>query len=95
MVQALRRWHEGHAIGSIAKRRLYFLHAEVGMRCCLLSRVLGGVYKRQILNIINHQCLIATKASRVVIAAGGDGIMEFGLRPVTCTHPTPATPPSE
>ena len=33
-----------------------------------------------ILNIINHQCLIATKASRVVFAAGGDGIMEFGLR---------------
>lgn len=33
-----------------------------------------------ILNIINHQCLIATKASRVVYAAQGDGIMEFGLR---------------
>lgn len=33
-----------------------------------------------ILNIINHQSLIATKASRVVYAAGGDGIMEFGLR---------------
>ena len=33
-----------------------------------------------ILNIINHQSLIATKASRVVYAANGDGIMEFGLR---------------
>ena len=33
-----------------------------------------------ILNILNHQCLIATKASRVVFAAGGDSIMEFGLR---------------
>lgn len=33
-----------------------------------------------ILNIINHQCLIATKASRVVYAAQGNGIMEFGLR---------------
>lgn len=33
-----------------------------------------------ILNILNHQCLIATKASRVVYAAKGDGIMEFGLR---------------
>ena len=33
-----------------------------------------------ILNIINHQCLIATKAARVVHAAQGDGIMEFGLR---------------
>ncbi len=33
-----------------------------------------------ILTIINHQSLIATKASRVVYAAQGDGIMEFGLR---------------
>ena len=33
-----------------------------------------------ILTILNHQCLIATKASRVVYAAQGDGIMEFGLR---------------
>ena len=33
-----------------------------------------------ILNIINHQSLIATKASRVVYAAGGSGVMEFGLR---------------
>ena len=33
-----------------------------------------------ILNIINHQSLIATKAARVVHAAAGDGVMEFGLR---------------
>ena len=33
-----------------------------------------------ILNIINHQSLIATKAARVCYAAKGDGVMEFGLR---------------
>ncbi len=33
-----------------------------------------------ILTILNHQSLIATKASRVVQAAKGDGVMEFGLR---------------
>ena len=34
-----------------------------------------------ILNMINHQSLIATKAARVVYAAGeGNGVMEFGLR---------------
>lgn len=33
-----------------------------------------------ILNIINHQSLIATKASRVCYAAGDDGVLEFGLR---------------
>ena len=33
-----------------------------------------------ILNIMNHQSLIATKAARVCHAAKGDPIMEFGLR---------------
>lgn len=33
-----------------------------------------------ILNIINHQSLIATKAARVRYAAGNDNVMEFGLR---------------
>ena len=32
------------------------------------------------LNIVNHQTLIATKASRVVYAADGGGVLEFGLR---------------
>lgn len=33
-----------------------------------------------LLNIINHQTLIATKASRVVYAADGGAVLEFGLR---------------
>lgn len=33
-----------------------------------------------LLNIINHQSLIATKAARVVLAAQGDFVLEFGLR---------------
>lgn len=33
-----------------------------------------------LLNIINHQTLIATKSARVVQAARGDGVLEFGLR---------------
>jgi len=33
-----------------------------------------------ILNIINHQVLLATKASRIVNAANGDPVLEFGLR---------------
>lgn len=33
-----------------------------------------------ILNIVNHQSLIATKASRVCYAAKGEPVMEFGLR---------------
>ena len=50
-----------------------------------LVKVVAPIMEAQLietalLNIINHQSLIATKASRVVYAARGDGIMEFGLR---------------
>ena len=50
-----------------------------------LIKVIAPIMEAQLietalLNIINHQSLIATKASRVVYAAGGDGVMEFGLR---------------
>ena len=50
-----------------------------------LVKVIAPIMEAQlvetaILNIINHQSLIATKASRVCWAARGDGIMEFGLR---------------
>lgn len=33
-----------------------------------------------ILMIINHECLIATKSSRIVLAAQGKPVMEFGAR---------------
>ena len=50
-----------------------------------LVKVIAPIMQAQlmetaILNIINHQSLIATKAARVCYAARGDGIMEFGLR---------------
>lgn len=50
-----------------------------------LIKVIAPIIEAQLietalLNIINHQSLIATKAARVVYAAKGDGVMEFGLR---------------
>ena len=50
-----------------------------------LIRVTAPIFEAQLietalLTIINHQTLIATKASRVVQAAEGGTIMEFGLR---------------
>ena len=38
------------------------------------------ILETMILMIINHQCLIATKASRIVSAAQGRPVMEFGAR---------------
>ncbi len=50
-----------------------------------LVKVIAPIMQAQLvetalLNILNHQSLIATKAYRVVHAAGGDGVMEFGVR---------------
>ena len=50
-----------------------------------LIRVTAPIFEAQLvetalLNIINHQTLIATKANRVVQAAEGGTVMEFGLR---------------
>ncbi len=50
-----------------------------------LVKVIAPIMQAQlvetaILNIINHQSLIATKAARICYAAKGDPIMEFGLR---------------
>lgn len=51
----------------------------------ILMRVKAPILEAQfvetaLLNIINHQSLIATKAARVVKAAEGDPVLEFGLR---------------
>ncbi|MGC6175027.1 nicotinate phosphoribosyltransferase [Lacrimispora sp. 38-1] len=50
-----------------------------------LVKVIAPIMEAQLvetalLTIINHQSLIATKTARVVYAAEGDGVMEFGLR---------------
>jgi len=50
-----------------------------------LVRVTGPILEAQIiesalLNLVNFQTLIATKAARVVLAAKGDPVIDFGLR---------------
>jgi nicotinate phosphoribosyltransferase len=51
----------------------------------VLIRVKAPIFEAQfvetaLLNMVNHQSLIATKAARVVKAAEGDPVLEFGLR---------------
>lgn len=50
-----------------------------------LIKVIAPIMQAQLietalLNLINHQSLIATKTARIIYAAKGDGVMEFGLR---------------
>jgi nicotinate phosphoribosyltransferase len=65
-------------IDAIEEGRVVFAHEP-------LIRIRGSLLQCQILestllNIINFQTLIATKASRVCYAAEGDPVLEFGLR---------------
>jgi len=65
-------------IDAIAEGTLVFPHEP-------LLRVTGPLLQGQLLetallNIVNFQTLIATKAARVCLAAEGDRVLEFGLR---------------
>lgn len=65
-------------VDAIAEGTVVFAHEP-------LLRVRGPILQCQILetallNIVNFQTLVATKASRVVSAAQGDDVLEFGLR---------------
>ena len=77
-LEYLRGFHFTGDIYAIPEGTVIFPHEP-------LLKVIAPVMEAQlvetaILNIINHQSLIATKASRVVYAAKGDGVLEFGLR---------------
>ncbi len=77
-LEYLRGFHFTGDIYAVPEGTIVFPHEP-------LVKVIAPIMEAQlmepaILNIINHQSLIATKAARVVHAARGDGIMEFGLR---------------
>lgn len=74
----LRTFHFEGDIWAIPEGSVIFPHEP-------LVKVIAPIMQAQLvetalLNILNHQSLIATKTARVVQAARGDGIMEFGLR---------------
>jgi putative nicotinate phosphoribosyltransferase len=77
-LEYLRGFHFTGDIYAIPEGTVIFPHEP-------LIKVIAPIMEAQlietaILNIINHQSLIATKATRVVYAAQGDGVLEFGLR---------------
>ena len=79
---AFLRWLEGFRfrgdVDAVAEGELVFPHEP-------LMRLVGNLVECQIaetalLNIVNFQTLIATKAARVAAAAEGAPVLEFGLR---------------
>ncbi len=77
-LEYLKEFHFTGDIDAIPEGSVVFPHEP-------LLKVTAPIMQAQlvetaILTIVNHQSLIATKSARVVEAARGDGIMEFGLR---------------
>ncbi|HYC89966.1 MAG TPA: nicotinate phosphoribosyltransferase [Thermoanaerobaculia bacterium] len=77
-VEALGRVEFACDVDAVPEGTVVFAHEP-------LLRVRGPILQAQIvetalLNIINFQTLIATKAARVVLAAKGDPVLDFGLR---------------
>ncbi|XIF19854.1 MAG: nicotinate phosphoribosyltransferase [Acetilactobacillus jinshanensis] len=65
----IRSAHEGDLV--FAHEPIFQAEGSI-MECQLIETA--------VLNIINYQTLVATKASRIKIAAGNDPVMEFGSR---------------
>jgi nicotinate phosphoribosyltransferase len=77
-IEELRRMRFSCDLDAVPEGTMVFPHQP-------LVRVKGPIMQSQILetallNMINFQTLIATKAARVCSAAGGEPVLEFGLR---------------
>lgn len=77
-IEYLRGFRLNCTVRAVPEGTLVFPHEP-------LVLVEGTIFETQLietalLNFLNHQTLIATKAARICLAADGDPVMEFGLR---------------
>ena len=74
----LSRWKFRGSIEAVPEGTIIFPHEPmVRVRGPLLD---SQIIETTLLNLMNFQTLVATKASRVKLAAGEDEVLEFGLR---------------
>ena len=74
----LSTWRFGGSIEAVPEGTIIFPHEPmVRVRGPLLD---SQIIETTLLNLMNFQTLVATKASRVRLAAGEDEVLEFGLR---------------
>ncbi len=77
-LDTLATWEWACDMDAVPEGTVVFPHAPI-------LRVHGPLWQAQLvetllLNILNFQSLVATKAARVCLAAGGEDVLEFGLR---------------
>jgi len=74
----LGRWKFRGSIETVAEGTVVFPHEPIiRVRAPLLD---AQLIETTLLTIVNYQTLVATKASRMRLAAGSDQVLEFGLR---------------
>jgi nicotinate phosphoribosyltransferase len=74
----LAKWRFRGSIDAVPEGTILFAHEPiVRVRAPLLD---GQIIETALLAIVNYQTLIATKTSRIRLAAGSDEVLEFGLR---------------
>ena len=79
-------WRFRGSIEAIPEGTIIFPHEPmVRVRAPLLD---GQIIETTLLTLMNFQTLVATKASRVRLAAGNDEVLEFGLRLRSWCHQT-------
>jgi len=77
-IECLRAFRPACTVRAVPEGTVVFPHEP-------LAVVEGSIFETQLvetalLNFLNHQTLIATKAARINLAAEGDPVMDFGLR---------------
>lgn len=71
-------WKFRGSIEAVAEGSIIFPHEPIiRVRAPLLD---AQIIETTLLNMVNYQTLVATKASRLRLAAGTDEVLEFGLR---------------
>lgn len=77
-LEFLSQWKFRGSIEAVPEGTIIFPHEPiVRVRAPLLD---AQIIETALLAIVNHQTLIATKASRLRLVAGSDEVLEFGLR---------------
>ena len=77
-LEFLSQWKFKGSIEAVPEGTILFPHEPiVRVRAPLLD---AQIIETAMLAIVNYQTLIATKASRIRLAAGSDEVLEFGLR---------------
>jgi len=77
-LEFLKEFRPQCTVEAVPEGTLVFPHEPIVQACGRIAEV--QLIETALLNLLNYQTLIATKAARICLAANGDPVAEFGLR---------------